>query len=46
MFPLHTDNFQKHINFKSDLRSKFFGKKGEKPSEEKLRTRSVPVVGG
>jgi hypothetical protein len=41
MFPLHTDNFQKHINFKSDLRSKFFGKKGEKPSEEKPQPKEI-----
>jgi hypothetical protein len=29
------DNFQKPIKFKSDLGNEFFGKNGEKPSEEK-----------
>jgi hypothetical protein len=33
--PPQTDNFQKPIKFKSDLGNEFFGKKGEKPSEEK-----------
>jgi hypothetical protein len=36
VFPPHTDDFQKPIKFKSDLGNEFFGKKGEKPSEEKL----------
>jgi hypothetical protein len=36
MFPPQTDNFQKHIKFKSVLGNEFFGKKGEKPSEQKL----------
>jgi hypothetical protein len=36
VFPPQTDNFQKAIKFKSDLGNEFFGKKGEKPSEEKL----------
>jgi hypothetical protein len=36
VFPPQTDNFQKPIKFKSDLGNEFFGKKGEKPSEEKL----------
>jgi hypothetical protein len=35
VFPPHTDNFQKPIKFKSDLGNEFFGKKGEKLSEEK-----------
>jgi hypothetical protein len=33
--PRHTDDFQKPIKFKSDLGNEFFGKKGEKLSEEK-----------
>jgi hypothetical protein len=36
VFPPQTDNFQKPIKFKSVLGNEFFGKKGEKPSEEKL----------
>jgi hypothetical protein len=35
VFPPQTNNFQEPINFKSVLRNEFFGKKGEKPSEEK-----------
>jgi hypothetical protein len=35
VFPPQTDNFQKPIKFKSDLGNEFFGKKGEKLSEEK-----------
>jgi hypothetical protein len=35
VFPPQTDNFQKPIKFKSVLGNEFFGKKGEKPSEEK-----------
>jgi hypothetical protein len=35
VFPPQTDNFQKPIKFKSDLGNEFFGKKGEKTSEEK-----------
>jgi hypothetical protein len=35
VFPPQTDNFPKPINFKSVLGNEFFGKKGEKPSEEK-----------
>jgi hypothetical protein len=35
MFPPQTDNFQKPIKFKSVLGNEFFGKKGEKLSEEK-----------
>jgi hypothetical protein len=35
VFPPQTDNSQKPIKFKSDLGNEFFGKKGEKPSEEK-----------
>jgi hypothetical protein len=32
VFPPQTDNFQKHIKFKSDLGNEFLGKKGEKLS--------------
>jgi hypothetical protein len=35
VFPPHTDDFQKPIKFKSNLANEFFGKKGQKPSEEK-----------
>jgi hypothetical protein len=35
MFPPQTDNFQKPIKFKSLFGNEFFGKKGEKPSEDK-----------
>jgi hypothetical protein len=35
VFSPQTDNFQKPIKFKSDLGNEFFGKMGEKPSEEK-----------
>jgi hypothetical protein len=35
VFPPQTHNFQKPIKFKSDLGNEFFGKKGDKPSEEK-----------
>jgi hypothetical protein len=35
VFPPQTENFQKPIKFKSVLGNEFFGKKGEKPSEEK-----------
>jgi hypothetical protein len=35
MFPPQTNNFQEPIKFKSVLGNEFFGKKGEKPSEEK-----------
>jgi hypothetical protein len=35
VFPPQTDNFQKTIKFKNDLGNEFFGKMGEKPSEEK-----------
>jgi hypothetical protein len=35
VFPPQTDNFQKPIKFKSVLGNEFFGKEGEKPSEEK-----------
>jgi hypothetical protein len=35
VFPPQTDNLQKPIKFKSVLGNEFFGKKGEKPSEEK-----------
>jgi hypothetical protein len=42
VFPPQTDNFQKTIKFKSDLGNEFFGKKGEKPSEEKLEPKENP----
>jgi hypothetical protein len=35
VFPPQNDNFQKPIKFKSVLGNEFFGKKGERPSEEK-----------
>jgi hypothetical protein len=34
VFPPQTDNFQKLIKCKSDLKNEFFGKKGAKPSEK------------
>jgi hypothetical protein len=40
VFPPQTNNFQKPIKFKSDLEDEFFGKKGEKPSEEKLEPKT------
>jgi flagellar biosynthesis chaperone FliJ len=49
VFPPQTDNFQKPIKFKSDLGNEFFGKKGEKPSEEKpepktkAKTKTFPL---
>jgi hypothetical protein len=49
VFPPQTDNFQKPIKFKSDLGNEFFGKKGEKPSEEKpepktkAKTKTLPL---
>jgi hypothetical protein len=42
VFPPHADNFQKPIKFKSDLGNEFFGKKGEKPSEEKPEPKENP----
>jgi hypothetical protein len=42
MFPPQTDNFQKPIKFKSVLGIEFFGKKGEKPSEEKPEPKENP----
>jgi hypothetical protein len=42
VFPPHTDDFQKPIKFKSDLGNEFFGKKGEKPSEEKPEPKERP----
>jgi hypothetical protein len=42
MFPPQTDNFHKPIKFKSDLENEFFGKKGDKPSEEKLEPKENP----
>jgi hypothetical protein len=35
VFPLQTNNFHEPIKFKSVLGNEFFGKNGEKPSEEK-----------
>jgi hypothetical protein len=49
MFAPHTDDFKKPIKFKSDLGNEFFGKKGEKPSEEKpepktkSKTKTLPL---
>jgi hypothetical protein len=42
VFPPHTDDFHKPIKFKSDLGNEFFGKKGEKPSEEKPEPKESP----
>jgi flagellar biosynthesis chaperone FliJ len=42
VFPPQTDNFQKPIKFKSNLGKEFFGKKGEKPSEEKPEPKENP----
>jgi hypothetical protein len=42
MFPPHTDDFQKPIKFKSDLGNEFFGKKGEKLSEENPEPQESP----
>jgi hypothetical protein len=42
VFPPHTDDIQKPIKFKSDLGNEFFGKKGEKPSEEKPEPKESP----
>jgi hypothetical protein len=42
VFPPQTNNFQKPINFKSDLGNEFFGKKGEKLSEKKLEPKESP----
>jgi hypothetical protein len=42
VFPPQTDNFQKPIKFKSVLGNEFFGKKGEKPSEEKPEPKENP----
>jgi hypothetical protein len=36
LFPPQTNNFQEPIKFKSVLGNEFFGKKGEKPSREKI----------
>jgi hypothetical protein len=35
MLPPQNEKFQKPIKFKTNLGNEFFGKKGEKPSEEK-----------
>jgi hypothetical protein len=42
VFPPQIDNFQKPIKFKSDLGNEFFGKKGEKLSEEKPDPKEKP----
>jgi hypothetical protein len=42
MFHPQTDNFQKPVKFKSVLGNEFFGKKGEKPSEEKPEPKENP----
>jgi hypothetical protein len=42
VFPPQTNNFQKPIKFKSDLGNVFFGKKGEKSSEEKPEGKENP----
>jgi hypothetical protein len=42
VFTPHTYNFQKPIKFKSDLGNEFFGRKGEKPSEEKPKPKNSP----
>jgi hypothetical protein len=42
VFPPQTNNFQEPIKFKSVLGNELFGKKGEKPSEEKLETKENP----
>jgi hypothetical protein len=42
VFRPHTDNFQKPIKFKCDLGNEFFGKNGEKPSEEKPQPKLIP----
>jgi hypothetical protein len=42
VFPPHTDDFQKPIKFKSDLGNEFFGKKGEKMSEENPEPKESP----
>jgi hypothetical protein len=42
VFPPQMNDFQKTIKFKSDLGSEFFGKKGEKPSEEKPSEQPQP----
>jgi hypothetical protein len=42
VFPPQTNDFQKPIKFKSDMGNVFFGKKGEKPSEENPRPRENP----
>jgi hypothetical protein len=42
VFPPQTDIFQKPTKFKSVLGNEFFGKKGEKPSEEKPEPKENP----
>jgi hypothetical protein len=42
VFPPQIDNFQKPIKFKSVLGNEFFGKEGEKPSEEKPEPKENP----
>jgi hypothetical protein len=42
VFPPHNDDFQKPSKFKSNLGNEFFGKKGEKSSEEKPKHKESP----
>jgi hypothetical protein len=42
VFPPQTNNFQEPIKLKSVLGNECFGKKGEKPIEEKLETKENP----
>jgi hypothetical protein len=42
VFRPHTDDFQKPIKFNSNLGNELFGKKGEKPSEEKPKPKEIP----
>jgi hypothetical protein len=42
MLPPQTNDFQKPVKFKSDMSNVFFGKKGEKPSEEKAQPQENP----
>jgi hypothetical protein len=44
VFPPQTDNFYKPIKFKSVLGNEFFGKQGEKPSEEKPEPKENPKL--
>jgi hypothetical protein len=40
VFPPHTDDFLKPVKFKSDLGNELFGKKEEKPSEDKPKPKT------